>query len=48
MFNPEENEYESNNIPNLVNNISTPETDENDSNNTTNSYEFIRVKINIE
>lgn len=45
MFNPEENEYESNNIPNLVNNISTPETDENDSNNTTNSYEFIRVKI---
>ena len=48
MFNPEENEYESNNIPNLVNNISTPETDENDPNNTTNSYEFIRVKINIE
>lgn len=48
MFNPEENEYESNNIPNLVNNISTPETDENNSNNTTNSYEFIRVKINIE
>lgn len=48
MFNPEENEYESNNIPNLVNNISTPETDEDDSNNTTNSYEFIRVKINIE
>ena len=45
MFNPEENEYESKNIPKLVENILTPEKGENEANNTKNKYEFIRVTI---